>query len=180
MKGAQVLTAKGTTRLLSAVDMNTFRGFYKVKKTCPGAQKAFRDYFINNKSALVKALFSVQNREQLHSLQNDICKAVRPLLWNVKPEMLTSYNKVRKPVDLYIMNLVAMATELDTHRGVLVPLLFVPLDSQIMQHQELFEDFELRRHRLSRHSTYKHVTSEETYRALQNLLNDRAAAVEKG
>jgi hypothetical protein len=53
VSGAQVLTAKGTIRLLSAVDMNTFRGFYKVKKNCPRAQKEFRDYFINNKSALV-------------------------------------------------------------------------------------------------------------------------------
>jgi hypothetical protein len=93
--------------------------------------------------------------------------------------MLKSYNKVRKPVDLYIMNLVAMAVELDTQRAVLVPLLFVPLDSQIMQHAELFEDIQLKECGLSRTSTYKHVTTEATYRGLQNLLDDRAAAVKK-
>jgi hypothetical protein len=54
VNGAQVLTARGTTRLLSAVDMNTFRGFHRLKKNCAGAQKEFRDYFINYKSALVE------------------------------------------------------------------------------------------------------------------------------
>jgi hypothetical protein len=179
VNGAQVLTSDGSTRLVSAVDPNTFRGYHKVKKNCPGAQKEFRDYLINHKSALIEALVGIQNREQLHQLENEICRMIRGLLKNVKPEMLNSYNKVRKPVDLYIMNLVAMAVELDAHRAGLVPLLFVPLDSQIMKHAELFEDIQLKEHHLSRRSTYKDVKTETAYRALQNLLSDRAATVEE-
>jgi hypothetical protein len=175
--GAPVLTAHGTIRRVSAVDRNTFRGFHRVNKNCPGVQESFRSYFIDEKTVLLEDLSQVQTREQLHHLENRICAAVRDRLCNVKLAQLKSYNKVRKPVDLYVMNLVAMAFELDARRAALIPLLFLPLDSQIIRHPELFTDDDLRKHGLSRMSTYKDVTDEKQYCSLQHLLQQRAEVV---
>ncbi len=177
VSGAPVLTAQGRRRRMSAVERNTFRGFHRVNKNCPGVQESFRGYFIEQKSVLVEALSQVQTREELHQVENRLTEAVRARLCNVMPAQLESYNKVRKPIDLYVMHLVAMAVELDAHRAALVPLLFLPLDSQILQHPELFTDEELANCGLSRASTYKDVTTETTYRALQQLLLQRAATV---
>ena len=177
--GVVVLTARGTPRArpVSAVEMNTFRGFHRVIKNCPGAQEGFRSYFVEERINLTHALEQVETREQLHELQNRICESLRGRLKNVRSEQLRSYNKLRKPVDLYIEHLVNMALELDTHRSRLTPLLFLPLDSQILQHPELFTDNELRTEGLSRRSTYKDVTTETMYQSMQQLLKQKADGI---
>jgi hypothetical protein len=88
-----------------------------------------------------------------------------------------SFNKIRKPVDLYIEHLVAMSLELKESRQVLIPLLFLPLDCQILGCLELFSDRELAQRSLRRTSTYSDVTSEETYSALQAIITRRANEV---
>jgi len=98
-------------------------------------------------------------------------------LINCKPAQLQSYNKIRKPVDLYIEHLVAMAVELEEARAKLAPLLFLQLDSQILAHPGLFTDKELAEHGLTRKSTYKSITAERTYVEIQDLLAHKAATV---
>jgi len=98
-------------------------------------------------------------------------------LRNIKPDQLASYNKVRKPVDLYIEHLVAMSFDLEAARQVLVPLLFLPLDSQILESSELFTNRELAQHGLRRSSTYSEVTTERSYLALQAIITRRANEV---
>lgn len=49
-------------------------------------------------------------------------------------------------MDLYLEHLVAMAVELGDVRARLVPLLFLPLDSQILAHPGLFTEQELAGH----------------------------------
>jgi hypothetical protein len=102
---------------------------------------------------------------------------LRAKLSNCLPAQLKSYNKVRKPVDLYVEHLVAMAVDLDDVRAKLVPLLFLPLDSQILRHCAHFSDQELADHCLSRASTYKDITTERSYAALQTMLVQKAMAV---
>jgi hypothetical protein len=82
-------------------------------------------------------------------------------------------------VDLYLEHLAAMAVELDGVRARLIPLLFLPLDSQIFAHPALFTEQELAGHGLSRASTYKDVMAERTHVALQELLVRKAATVAK-
>jgi len=125
----------------------------------------------------VNDLTAIRSRPDLHSLSNRIRDEIRARLHNIQPYQLDSYNKVRKPVDLYIQHLVAMAVELDRVRATLVPFLFLPLDSQILAHPCLFKESELRVHRLSRKSTYRDITSEQTYEALQELTSQKADVV---
>lgn len=177
VSGAHVRSQSGETRRMFAVAQNTFRGFYRVNKACPGAKEGFINYFLETRAALVDALSAVRTSDDLHRLSNRICDEVRAKLSNCSPTQLRAYNKVRKPVDLYIEHLVAMAAELDQVRERLVPLLFLPLDSQILAHPGLFTEPELDAHGLSRVSTYKDITAEGKYTALQGILSQKAAVV---
>jgi transcriptional regulator with XRE-family HTH domain len=177
VSGAPVRSPAGGIRRMFAVAQNTFRGFYRVNKACPGAKEGFINYFLEQRPALVEALSAIRTRDDLNRLSNRICEGVRAKLTNCSPAQLRAYNKVRKPVDLYLEHLVAMAAELDGVRAQLVPLLFLPLDSQILAHPGLFTEQELAGHGLSRVSTYKDITAERTHAALQELLPQKAAAV---
>jgi putative zinc finger/helix-turn-helix YgiT family protein len=179
VNGVLVASPRGAgPRQFSAVGRNTFRGFHKINKNWPGANEAFRSYFTHHKTGLLAELSRLENEEQLHQLENRVCEEVKSLLTNIKPGQLQSYNKVRKPVDLYIMHLVAMATELDGSRERLAPLLFLPLDSQILCHQGLFVGSELqKRWSLPQTPTFQDVRTEKTYQGLQQLLQEKAGAV---
>ncbi len=177
VSGTQVRSQEGGTRRMLAVGQNTFRGFHRVNKALPGARQGFVNYFLDQRTSLVEALSGVRCRGDLNMLSNRICEDVRSRLRNCSPGQLKAYNKVRKPVDLYVEHLVAMAVDLDRARAHLVPLLFLPLDSQIVHHPGLFTEQELAAYGLSRESTYKDITTEGSYSALQALLTQKAAAI---
>lgn len=93
--------------------------------------------------------------------------------------MLQSYNKIRKPLDLYFEHWVAMASELSTVRQRLVPLLRLPLDSQMFQSPHLFSDSDLRGIGLSRQSTFHEVKSADHYQKLQTIVKQRADRMQR-
>ena len=177
VSGADVQSQAGGTRRMFAVDQKTTRAFHRVVKACPGAKEELINYFMAERGALIDALHGVRTRDDLNRLSNRICDDIRTRLTNFTAAQLRPYNMVRKPVDLFLEHLVAMAVELDEVRPKLVPLLYVPLDSWILQHPGLFTDHELSTRRLSRASTYKHVASELTHAELQALLADKAGVV---
>jgi hypothetical protein len=178
IKGADVKSENGNARRISAVAQNTYRGFHRIDQTRPGAKEGFEGYFLEEKNNIINRLVNITTHEELHGYSNEICTDLRGRLRNCKQEQLKSYNKLRKPIDLYIEHLVAMATELTEHRTRLVPLLYLPLDSQIFAHRALFSDRELSLNGLNRHSTYQSVNNEARYCALQKILVDKARAVE--
>ena len=162
----------------SAVGISTFRGFHRINKASHGAKNVFVNYFLDNKTELVGNLLRIRSRSELHKLSNRICKRIKDKLRNIiRSDQLDSYNKIRKPIDLYVEYLSSMARELDKVRSKLTPLLFLPLDSQIISDKALFSDDELGDHGLSRKSTYKDVTSESAYRALQGLVRRKSEAM---
>ncbi len=175
--GADVRSQFSGTRRLSAVGQNTFRGFHKVNKLLSGAKEAFTRYFLEQEPALTHSLSSVASRDDLDLLSNRICDEVSAGLGNCLPSQRRSFNKIRKPVDLYLEHLVAMAVELAERRSRLVPLLNLPLDSQILAHPDLFSVHELTAHGLTRRSTYKDIHNQETYASLQRLLLTKANSV---
>jgi len=175
--GAMVSIPGGGELKYMAVDRNTFRGFHKIDKSGVGAGVVFRDYFVRHRDELVSALETTRTVDDLHALLNRVSDDIREGLVNIKPSMLASYNKIRKPVDLYTEHLVTMARELDASREQLIPLISLPLDSQMFEHPDVFQDAELRKAGVSRRSTYMEVSSEATYRYLQGVLRDRAKTI---
>ena len=169
----------GTNAPFPAVAGNTFRGFHRIDKGRPGAAPVFTSYFVENRSGLLESLRSVRDEADLDEVAD---RAVADLLARlegvIKPAQLESYNKVRKPVDLYVEHLVAMAREIGPEtRERLVPLLFLPLDSQVFASEVCFRDSELRRHGVSRRSTSGSLSDAGAYAALQSILSERAGAV---
>lgn len=175
VSGVAVRATTGQTRKMSAVGQNTFRGFHLLDKKSPGAGKVFVGYFIEQQQEILGAFAAVETRQDLHAFSNRLCEKLRTRLGNCKPEQLLSYNKVRKPVDLYLLHLAAMAEELGALRERLIPCLALPLDSQILAEPRLFTNEELARYRLSRKSTYADIWYEQSYVELQNLLARKAA-----
>jgi hypothetical protein len=170
INGTLVSDKYGDQRKMYAVAQNTFRGFHRIDKSCAGAKEEFLAYFTTQKNRLVDSLSKIENRDDLNELEDSICEEVCRMLSNCKPNQLDSYNKIRKPVDLYIEHLVSMSNELDHVRKKLVPLLFLPLDSQVFMHPDLFDINDLKNFSLKRKSTYQGVQTKETYIALQQLL----------
>lgn len=173
--GVEVRKPRGGTQKLAAVSQNTWRGFHKIDKECPGAAEGFRGYLLDNTAQLVRELAHVSSATDLDALADRIGEAVKGRLTNIRPTMLRSYNKIRKPLDLYLEHQVAMARELAEVRPRLVPWLRLPLDSQMFQLPHLFSDQDLWRLKLSRQSTYQEVNSTDQYHALQRIVNDRAS-----
>lgn len=152
----------------------TFRAFHRIDKS-PGAKgaKAAYDLFFREKQELIRNdLSQVKSRHDLHQ----VCEAWRTRiaknLVNVKPHLLESYNRMRKPIDLYIMNLVALAKEAVDLRERLIPMLFLPLDGEMFQKAFCIE--ELQKHGLSRRSKYGDVKTEAEYLSLQRIIQERS------
>lgn len=172
--GVEVRKPHGGTQKLAAVSQNTWRGFHKIDKDCPGAAEGFRGYLLDNAAQLAQELSQVQSVTDLDALADRVREAMQARLTNIRPTMLGSYNKIRKPLDLYFEHEVAMASELADVRSRLTPWLRLPLDSQMFQLPLLFSDRDLQRLHLSRQSTYQMVGSTDQYYALQQIVSDRA------
>ncbi len=171
--GAAVKHTSGSTRM-AAVSQNTWRGFHKIDKVLPGSAEGFRGYLLDNADQLLRELAHVGSAADLDRLADQMGEAVKAQLTNIKPKMLDSYNKIRKPLDLYLEHQVAMARELAEVSSRLTPMLRLPLDSQMFQLPHLFSESALRRLKLSRQSTYQDVASTAQYEALQHLTQERA------
>ncbi len=173
--GVNVRSLSSSSKMV-AVSQNTWRGFHKVDRALSGAAEGFRGYLLDNADQLLRELAHVGSAADLDVLVDCIGDAVKTRLTNIKPKMLGSYNKIRKPLDLYLEHQVAMARELADVRARLTPWLRLPLDSQMFQLPHLFSEGELRRLKLSRQSTYQAVASTAQYQALQSLVQERARA----
>ncbi|MBD3313535.1 hypothetical protein GF345_03765 [Candidatus Woesearchaeota archaeon] len=124
----------------SAVSGNTFRGF--TRKNKKGASEAYKRFFLNNEELVIKRLRGAYHPEDILRLEEYILEQVKEELKGIIIEnKLNSYNRLRKPIDLYIEHLVAMDNKLNKEdKKRLVPLLFLPLDSQLFS-SEIFIDF---------------------------------------
>ncbi len=186
--GARVGRPGGGVKRMMAVAPNTWRGHRRLDKSRPGSGEVFRDYFLHRRNDLIEGLDAVRTREDLHRLLNGVCGEIRSRLTNIVEHVRTSYNSVRKPVDLYVEHLVTMATEVPADlRRRLVPMLFLPLDNRMLQPirvpggptVQLFDPFVLQRHNLTPRSSYGHIRTEQCYLDLQREVERKAAEVSR-
>jgi hypothetical protein len=184
VNGVKVMRQDNSVRKMFAVGANTWRGFRRRDKEGIGPSRLFIGYFTQQKNRLLEELNEVTDSDKLDAIEDRICKELRCAFDNTKnfsQEQLRPYNKLRKPVDIYIEHLVCMAREHDQGRAALVPLLFLPLDSQMFKSErpnpEIFTITELKEFGLSRRSTFASVETRETYCGLQAKLKDKANVV---
>jgi len=179
INGCMVIDSNGKAIKMYAVAQNTWRGFHKLDKEGIGSKEIFVPYFNNNRENIISGLKDINTVEELEVFENTISDELRAMLSKcIKNNMLDSYNKVRKPVDLYIEHIVSMAKEFTTaQREKLVPLLFLPLDSQIFASEYIFSVKELYSFGLKRGSTFKDVSSSKIYKAIQNSLIEKSLKI---
>lgn len=186
VEGAVVCAADGSAKRMEAVAKNTWRAHHRIDKAREGSGAAYKAHFVVRKRDLLERLRSASHRDDLHRLANDVVDELRPRLGNMNPHVRSSYNSLRKPVDLYLEHLVAMAREVDAAtRARVVPWLRLPLDSQMLgtfalpgaPDWAIFQSGELRRLSLTRASSYGHIRTEETYLALGAIVDARAREV---
>lgn len=177
VRGTWTTGLDGTKQKLIAVDVNTFRGFHRFDKDEEGPKATFVQYFVSQKRRLAKELATITTEIELHKLSNRIQSELILNLTNIMPDQLDSFNKVRKPVDLYIEFLVTMSLELKHLRSALVPLLFLPLDSQLLNNPVVFSEGDLRSIGLSRGLSFGDITTEDSYLELQCLANTFASTI---
>jgi hypothetical protein len=175
--GTTVTHRGGRRETVIAVGSNTFRGFHRIDKCDTGPQAAFTRYFIAQRARLLRELPAITTAAQLHQLSNRLRSELIAALDNVRPDQLLSYNKVRKPIDLYLEHFVRLATDLQPLRARLIPLLHLPLDSWILDHPAVFSEGDLRSLGLARGLTYGDIHDESTYLALQDLAAKNARAI---
>jgi hypothetical protein len=183
VQGVSVCKSDGTKERMFAVAKNTWRAHHREDKSQVGSSIIFIDFFVKNKNKMLNDLKSVQNRKSLHDVANFWVSKINPELKNLKPHVLSSYNSIRKPIDLYFFSLVSMAEEFSNDfRSSLIPLLFLPIDSKMLGKFPIGEnnDFsiftynQLRGLGLTHQSSYGHIKTEKTYINLQEIASHRA------
>lgn len=181
INGCIVKNKSGKAERMYAVGSNTWRGFHKKDKEGIGSKEVFTSYFTGNKTFIVNTLKNISSEEELHEFENKICKDIKEkLILCIKENMLNSYNKIRKPIDLYIEHIVSMADDFtEDERARLSDFLFLPLDSQMFTSEYIFTEVELYKFNLSRNSSFKDVYSESCYKSLQELLELKAQSISK-
>ena len=115
-----------------AVGSNTFRAFYRLNKQGESPSETIRRFMQRN-DYIAAGLAQVTTEVDLDNFEERLTQELISSLTNVKPDMLMSYNRVRKVVDLYVLHFVAATKELEAHRERLAPLLYLPLDSQTLE-----------------------------------------------
>ncbi|HHW21310.1 MAG TPA: hypothetical protein GXX26_00290 [Clostridiaceae bacterium] len=97
---------------------------------------------------------------------------------NIKASQLESYNKIRKPVDLYIEHIASMCSDISSsERAALVKLLYLPLDSQIFASPYIFSRSQLYSFGIRDNASFKDVWHRKTYISLQDMLLKKAADI---
>jgi hypothetical protein len=113
---------------------NTYRTFERDGKQPKGASKIVEEILELVSNTLVKDLEKITTRKELHALSNKLRNKIHSGLKGViKVDKIEPYNVCRKLVDLYIGHFVLLSADVSpSTRKRLLPLLFVPLDSQII------------------------------------------------
>lgn len=177
--GCPVVNNDGKLIKMYAVAPNTWRAFHKINKSKTGASHIYKNYFIKNKEDIINRLKNVKSSHELDEFEEIILSEIRIELTNILPKMLRSYNRLRKPIDLYIEHIVSMAMELENYRERLIPLLFLPIDSEILSSEHIFEIYELNRCGLNRKSSYGDINNKQIYDYLQELLIEKVSTINK-
>jgi hypothetical protein len=174
-------------KCMTALAGNTFRSFLRIDQDKVGASKVFRDYFLKNKKIIIAELVELRNQPQFDGLLNSYCVRIEDKLKGIiESSELGSFNKIRKPVDITIEHLLAMAREFtDSDRQKLVPMLRLPLDSWMFKDRTklnlneigVFPNDKLDELNIKRNYSFKSITTDKCYFGLQNYLKTRGQEI---
>ena len=157
---------------------NTYRGFHRIDKSKSGAKDAFETILIDNSNLIINSLLKSKTEKELDDLENEICDLLEnELKKNIKNKQLISYNKIRKPVDIFIEHVVAMEISFSPVRQSLTKHLFLPLDSQMFQSDFVFSDKERLELKIKKGFTFKDIEVKSHYNEIQEFLKQKTSII---
>jgi hypothetical protein len=156
-----------------AIGANTYHAFHRVNldgiRPKIIFQQVLNDEYTNK---IIEKLKKIESEEDLEQLENEICeKLIVGLRANIRENILKKYNSIRTPVNLFIENLVGLCNAFTPEdRKKIVPLLFLPLNSQIFASEIVFTEMEINDLELKRNFTMGDITGREKYNKIQEFL----------
>lgn len=166
---------------MKAVANNTFMAFgYPLDENAKKVKKVYEDYFISNKSIIIKELINVNSLYDMDYVERTIYKEIYSKLIDIKAEKLDSYNRIRKPLNLYLEHIISMCNLIDNiQRERLVQYMFLPMDKFIFNSPHIFNDNEKRKWHISDKAGFGIVRTEELFYEMQNTLVEKAQNISK-
>ena len=162
--------------LKKGLSSNTYRAFHRINKYKDGASVIFKDYFNSNKSKILDSFGKLSSRKNYDNYLDKICSDLKQLLKkNIKNQQLESYNKLRKPVDLYIEHIVSMDEDFKDVRKKITHSMYLPLDSWIFQNEIIFPSKNLIELGLKRRFSFGDIRSKNHYLDIQEYVKQRVS-----
>lgn len=167
---------KGKT--MKAVANNTFMAFgYPLNENAKKVKSTYEEYFIENEANIIKELINVDTLKDMDDLEKEIYNDIYSKLTNINAEKLDSYNRIRKPINLYLEHIVSMCDSIDnTQRKKIAPHMFLPMDKFIFNSEYIFSEFEKKKWRINGDVGFGVVRTEELFYEMQNSLIEKAKA----
>lgn len=177
--GCKVIPNK---KSMCAVAENTFKAFGYNNDDMYLAMRSYKEFFIDQKEVILATLKDINCSEQLDLFEDNLYGQIKSILskYLYNKSKLLSYNRIRKPIDLYVENIVALANEMNGYREKLVKYLFLPLDSWMFKSKVVIhEDQFLFSNNLTRRSKMGDVRDRNTYEKLQGYLSEKVLQINK-
>jgi hypothetical protein len=144
--------------------VDTYRGFHRTDKKTDGAKVAFTSVLRSKKDDIIRSLSKIRNEDELTELENEMGESVRMVLHKtIRKDQLDSYNKIRKPLDIFFEHLVSMEEDFGSIRRKITPFLFLPLDSWMFKSPEVFPDEELEALQIKRNFSFQDIVKPGHY-----------------
>jgi hypothetical protein len=160
-----------------AVNTNTFRVFKHIESP----KEQFIQFLTEKKDEILQTFAGAASSEALDGLAEKYIEALKGRLHPNKSEALNldQYNAIRKPLDLYFEHIAAMCNDLSDCREKIVPLLRLPIDSQILNCHDIFGEDVRRRLGLNAVAGFTKIARRDDYFCVQKLAKTRADSVSR-
>lgn len=157
-------------KTMMAVDESTFQAFGRFNPNMYKAKECYLKYFIDNKNMIISALNSVCSQFDIDYLENNLFNEIfSSLASKTDKTRLDSYNRIRKPINLYLQHIAFMANEID-NRERLCQSLYMPLDRVIFGLEPVFSVEERKRFGISASLGFGQIKSKSLYDEIQKYL----------
>lgn len=166
---------------MKAVANNTFMAFgYPLDENAKKVKKVYEEYFISNKPTIIKELINVNSLDDMDYVERAIYEEIYSKLIGIKADKLDSYNRIRKPINLYLEHIISMCNLIENiQRKRLVEYMFLPMDKFIFNSPHIFNDNEKRKWHISDKAGFGIVRTEELFYEMQNTLVEKAQNISK-
>ena len=153
-----------------------FRGHLRWDYAKNGAASVFKRVLTDREVFIQSEIKKAKSENDINNLSKELCNDLLvQLVENIRADQLTSFNKIRKPMDIVIQHMVAMDENFfEEDRIRVIDLLFLPLDSQIFQSDFIFTDQEAKSLSIKRTFTFKDIKCESHYADIQAFLREKA------